>query len=350
MSILELYYSSNVVNEPKFKFCPSEHYYVPEDTSHGAMLKFFDGLPLETRPDVFCLHENADITRNQLETENFFKAILTTQARTDSGGSKSNEQIISEVASDMYSKLPEPFDLFKVAQRYPVSYQESMNTVLLQEVIRYRNLLETVRDSLQNVQKAIKGLVVMSADIEDVSTSILVGKIPGYWAGKSYPSMKSLGGYFQDLLQRLNFFRKWIDEGQPIVFWLSGFFFTQSFLTGCLQNFARKYTIPIDQLTFEFQVQQTKTAGVRPEEGQYVFGLFLEGARWDVQQNTIAESHPRVLYDVMPVIWLKPTEVSKLNIANTYDCPIYKTSARRGTLSTTGYVNLDEDLLYMHSC
>lgn len=292
---------------------------------------------METKPEAFNLHDNADIAKNQLETDTFLKAILLTQGRNESGGGKSNEQIISDVAIDMLAKLPDPFDIHRVALRHPVNYLDSMSTVLLQEVIRFRHLTEIVRESLKNVQKAMKGLVVMSADLEDVASSILIGTIPKLWAGKSFPSMKPLSGYFSDLLLRLAFFRKWIDEGPPIVFWLSGFFFTQSFLTGCLQNFSRKYTLPIDLLVLEYAIQTTRSVGVRPEEGQYMNGLFLEGARWDVKQNSLAESHPRALYDSMPIVLLKPIEKSKASTVLSYECPVYKTGSRRGVLSTTGH-------------
>ncbi|KAJ3373477.1 Dynein heavy chain 3, axonemal [Kappamyces sp. JEL0680] len=342
MAILSTIYVPDIMNDD-YKLSASGIYFAPKKGSYDSYLKYIKSLPLIQSPEVFGMHENADIAKDLNETNLLISSIIVTQGRSgsSSSGGKNQDQITGDIANGILAQLIPDFDIPNIKKAYPVKYEESMNTVLIQELVRYNRLLKVVRDSLQNVLKALKGLVVMSKELEEVTVALTLGKIPDLWAGKSYPSLKPLGSYVTDLVQRLAFLTRWVETSTPTVFWISGFFFTQSFLTGTLQNYARKYSIPIDLLALSFEVMESDDFSQPPDDGVYARGFFLEGARWDKSMGALGEQNPRQLSDIMPVVKLTPCNTDAPHFIaakeNYFDCPVYKTSMRRGTLSTTGH-------------
>lgn len=164
------------------------------------------------------------------------------------------------------------------------------------------------------------------------------GKVPAMWMGKSYPSMKPLGSYINDLIERITMLNSWIDNGPPPVFWITGFYFTHAFLTGVKQNFARKYQIPIDTIIFNYKCLHSEGDYSKPAvDGAYITGMYIEGARWDEGTMMLDESLPKVLFSAAPMMVLEPCEAAKQLEFPHYECPLYRTPERRGVLATTGH-------------
>jgi dynein heavy chain len=338
MCILKRFYAPEFLDE-NHKITPSGSYLTPPDGTRQEFIQFIDGMALSAPPEVFGLHDNATLTKDGNDTNNLLNSVLDTESGGGSGGGGgvNKEEAMTSIAADIAAKTPENFDLEFAQLKYPVVWNESMNTVLCQELIRFNNLLSLMRSTLASVGKAIKGLVVMSQELEVLGNSLFVNRIPILWKSRSYPSLKPLSGYIADQQARLHFFGDWLKNKPPPIFWISGFFFTQAFLTGAAQNFARRYTIPIDAIVFDFKMMKLDSYKKGPEDGVYTTGLFLEGARWDKETVELGECFPKVLFSPAPVMHWMPYKKEELPVYSHYKCPLYKTSDRRGVLATTGH-------------
>jgi dynein heavy chain len=276
MTILHDFYNPAVLS-PEHSYSPSGVYRQMPPTDYDGYLEFIRRLPINDTPEIFGLHENANISFANNETNELLGSLLATGGgaskapgksggKAQSGGAPSRDQVVEEVAKDILRRCPEPMDLDHVMERHPVRYEESMNTVLIQEVIRFNRLLVAMRASLADVLKALKGLVVMSEELERLAGSLFVNQVPKYWAAKAYPSLKPLAAWVQDLLARVAFIQTWIAEGTPPAFWISGFYFPQAFLTGTLQNYARKHVVSIDTLSFSFEVLRASHTTIKARQ------------------------------------------------------------------------------------
>lgn len=91
-----------------------------------------------------------------------------------------------------------------------------------------------MKTSLDLLDRAIEGTVVMSMDLESMMGRFLDNRVPLSWEGVGYPSLKSLSSWIPDLIKRVDFLSKWLYEGAPITFWVSAFYFPQGFMTAAL--------------------------------------------------------------------------------------------------------------------
>ena len=85
-----------------------------------------------------------------------------------------------------------------------------------------------------------------------------------------------------------------------------------------MQSMARKNEWPLDKMCLQC-------------EGAYVYGLFMEGTRWDIHTGLIQDAHLKELTPSMPVIFIKAIPIDKQDFKNVYECPVYKTRERGPT-------------------
>ncbi|CAH8560243.1 unnamed protein product [Schistosoma turkestanicum] len=345
-----------------YVYSSSGIYYPPVKETLTEYLEYVSSLPFSSKPELFGMHENANLVYQLQETSNLISVILSVQPRASTSSTgKTNDELIYEQADSILEKLPEKINIEDARPELLETDHEgrvdSLTTVLTQEIDRFNKLLKIIKNSLKQLKKAIKGFVVMSEDLEGVYTAFLQNSVPGIWSSKSYPSLKPLGSWVKDLILRCDFIHTWMIRGKPLSFWISGFFFPQGFLTGVLQNYARKYDYPIDHLTFNFNIlphyrnQEEISAAMsklrlgemlkvdkmisKPEDGVLIHGLFMDGFRWDDKTMQVTDSILGETLSIMPIIHMKP-EMDYEPDPNDYIAPLYKTAARAGVLSTTG--------------
>jgi dynein heavy chain len=217
-TILESYICPDVLHYEEYKFSKSGTYFVPPPGDKDHYLKYIETLPNITGPEVFGLHDNAEITTAQNEASLLLETVLYMQPRASSGSGKSADDIIKETLESVSNKTPEPFDYEAVFKQYPTEYTESMHTVLIQEVIRYNVLLEHMKSDMKTLEKALAGKISMSEDMDKIATSLYNNQVPSVWIKYGFLSLKPLKSWLEDLNNRIVFFDNWIKKGTPASF------------------------------------------------------------------------------------------------------------------------------------
>jgi len=111
-----------------------------------------------------------------------------------------------------------------------------------------------------------------------------------------------------------------------------------------MQTTARKNEWPLDRMCLSVDItKRTKEElGGAPREGAYIWGLCLEGARWDTQTSQLAEAKLKEITSPMPVIFVKAIPTDRMDTKGMYECPVYKIKTRGAHFVWTFFLKTKE--------
>uniref|UniRef100_A0A673T414 Dynein axonemal heavy chain 14 n=1 Tax=Suricata suricatta TaxID=37032 RepID=A0A673T414_SURSU len=384
-----------------FSFSSDEvHWPVPKPMSLRDYIRVVQALPDDDTPGLLGLHPAAIRGSREAQASSIYMSIFFHLQNNDELVMEILADLLKRLPVSVEKEecvdtprtlkciMSSPIweSLYKSIQGYDPLIHCVLLTFLSQEIERFDKFLLVVHESLKGLQLALKGKILLTQELEEIYESVLNTRVPMLWQKHAYKSCKPLSSWVNDLIQRVNFFNTWakiaysaihhryggnplyisplillrVDffEGFPERYWLPAFFFPQAFLTTVLQDYGRSQGIPLDALTFthrvvsdttdikdEFStVHRTLNAVRRAFKGTdhthigvHVFGLFIEGARWNQEQNILDDSLPHELCHHFPDIYfLQPSGTSDQTDAQrcTFECPVYQTPERSRILTT----------------
>ncbi|XP_075060558.1 dynein axonemal heavy chain 8 [Mixophyes fleayi] len=313
-------------------FCFYKGYKIPQCKTIEQYLDYVQALPVLDTPEVFGLHPNADIiyqSNMAAEVLDTINSIQPKESRWEVW--ETRETVVYEILQDMLDKLPPDYIPDKVkAQLQKIGALNPMNIFLHQEIDRMQKVITIVRSSLNDLKLAIDGTTVMSENLRDAVDYMYNARTPKVWRKVSWDSA-TLGFWFSELLERNNQFRSWIYEGRPNVFWMTGFFNPQGFVTAIRQEVTRAHTDwDLNAVTVQNEVLKLMKEEITgsPAEGVYIHGLYLDGAGWDKRNSKLIESTPRVLHTLLPVVHIFAVSAPAIKDPKLYMCPVYKKPVR----------------------
>ena len=333
-----------------FAFYPG--YSVPSCKTQEEYNNFINGLPLEDPPEVFGLNKNTSISYQINKVSGILDQIIRIQPKENTGVGKgaTREDIVSKIAEEMLQKMPRDYVPHEVKQAIEkLGGVKPMNIFLKQEISRIQKILTLVKKTLTNLKLALEGTIVMNDDLKETLDNMFDAKVPQKWLKISWQS-STLGFWFTELLERDVQFKKWCFNGRPKVFWMTGFFNPQGFITAMRQEVTRAHkNWSLDSVVCQNLVTRFSKEDIHesPPEGVYIHGLFLEGASLDKRTGRLVEAKPKVLYEPIPVLYIYAINSTSGKDSSLYECPIYRKPGRTEA-NYIGTVDFESDIGSKH--
>jgi len=319
----------------------------PPPANHEKYVEYIETTLTQETPIAYGLHPNAEIGFRTTQCIVLFSTLLELQPKESSGKADDSTNIVrskNDIVIDLIKLVLEDFDLrgkvfsiedikTKIDDKDKGPYQN----VFIQEIEYMNMLLVEVIQSLDEVKQGFEGTLTISERMEQLIDAVALDRVPATWTKLAFPSKRGLASWLTNLLKRIEQLNNWKDDpiNIPKITYVSRLFNPQSFLTAIKQVIGRAKQWELNKLMIATEITKKSVEEIEgvAKDGAYIFGLVLEGARWDVQAGCLDESRPKEMFCLMPVVYAKavlmPGEGKEEK--GFYYCPAYKTEDRSST-------------------
>merc|ERR1711988_1271275 len=327
--------------DPAFEFSPG--YKVMKYGNLPQYHEEIETMADEDHPNVFGMHANADLTYRTKVTKEMLETIVDIQPKDSGGGDggPTRDEVVLAQADRMLKEMPAAFNPVLVRKNIeklnggPGAQPKPLNIHLKQEIDRMQIIIKLTRNTLEQLELAIAGTVIMTPDLVDCANGLFDARVPAAWLKKSWVA-PTLGLWFgPGLCNRTAELVSWLEIGRPKSFWMTGYFNAQGFLTSVQQEVTRRHqgwSLDDIQVYTEVTPMEKEDAEKKEmlEEGVYVWGLFLEAANWDKKKNSLVDAPPKKLFCPLPCLFVTAIKRGEKKLSADYSCPCYTVPKRTG--------------------
>jgi len=282
-------------------------------------------LPKEDPPELFGLHFNAEISSqiedNLLLIENI--RLLSPDLIANGIGATPKEEIIIGKIQTALGKMPNYLNTELAKKKILITTADKQlkfdptQYSLFLEASRYNNLLRTIKSDLTTIESALRGNTVLSPEIEEMIHQLYEDKFPVNWL-MVYLSTKKFTTYINDLVNRIEFFNKWITNGFTTSYFIGYFTNPNGFITSIKQKYSLDNKVSFNRVSIDFKVNnEDDDVKATTKNGFIIKGLFIQGGIWDKKISVVKDENIQDLNTHMPLIIMTPMIASDHeNLAN----------------------------------
>ncbi|KAK6987321.1 dynein heavy chain 5 axonemal, partial [Biomphalaria glabrata] len=257
-----------------------------------------------------------------------------------------------EVCHTLLQKVPKAYNKEYILEKVKkVGGFTAFNNFIMKELETMYKLLNDIRTCLQAIKNATESETLgdqVSQHILEVADDIYHLRIPEAWckmSGYSAPPLTfGIAQWLVELQNRCYHFEKILSLGRDKMpsYWLGAFFNPRGLLSLVKQDSIRSYANErqgnFELLTFQTEITSRDKDHLRdpPQDGIFVWGIYLWGCGWDKTTGELQDLPPRSGCASLPVVHVtcwpvneKPILQDSVRASETYQCPVYHSRLAR---------------------